>query len=166
MFNDQQNDQTQTNTDIDTVAQEINNQTPPLGLGGNPTNFTPPNDNGGPNTTTLHTAPTANDALVDTSAQNSSQTSAPAINTAGSSSGDLESIKHDALEQLSPLVDKLDQPPEEKYKTIMMLIQASDNPALIKSAYDAANAITDETVKAEALLAVVNEINYLTQQKQ
>ena len=165
MFNDQQNDQTQTNTDIDTVAQEINDQAPSLGLGSNPASVTTqaPTD---PTPPPAMPSAGSNGALMDTSAQNPPQ-AAPAMQTAASSGGgDLESIKHDALEQLSPLVDKLDQPPEEKYKTIMMLIQASDNPALVKSAYDAANAIADEKVKAEALLSVVNEINYLTQQKQ
>lgn len=71
-------------------------------------------------------------------------------------------IKQQALQSLSPLVDKLDQDPVERYKTIMMLIQASDNPQLIPSAYDAANKITDEKARAQALLDVVNEINYFT----
>ena len=58
---------------------------------------------------------------------------------------------------------KLDQTPEEKYKTLMMVIQASDNQALIQEAYQAAQNITDERVRAEALLNIVNEINYFTQ---
>jgi hypothetical protein len=45
----------------------------------------------------------------------------------------------------------------------MMLIQATDNPALVKEAYEAANQITDEKTRAQALLDVVNEINYFTQ---
>ena len=45
----------------------------------------------------------------------------------------------------------------------MMLIQASDNSSLIKDAYAAANEIPDEKVRAQALLDVVNEINYFTQ---
>jgi hypothetical protein len=56
-----------------------------------------------------------------------------------------------------------DQSPEEKFKTTMMLIQASDNAELIQDAYDAANKIQDEKVRARALLDVVNEINYFTQ---
>lgn len=76
---------------------------------------------------------------------------------------ELFDIKQQALQSLAPLVDKLDQTPEEKFKTTMMLIQASDNPALIKEAYDAANAITEEKTRAQALLDVVNEINYFTQ---
>jgi len=79
------------------------------------------------------------------------------------SSNSLMDIKKSALEQLSPLVGKLDQTPEEKFHTTMMMIQASDNQDLVKDAYDAAQKITDEKEKAQALLDVVNEINYFTQ---
>jgi hypothetical protein len=78
--------------------------------------------------------------------------------------GDLLSIKQQVLTDLSPLVGHLDQTPEEKFRTTMMMIQASDNQALIQTAYQAAQAITDEKVKAQALLDIVNEINYFTQQ--
>lgn len=76
---------------------------------------------------------------------------------------DLIGIKQSALEQLTPLVDQLDQTPEEKFRTTMMMIQAADNKALIKTAYEAAQKIVDEKAKAQALLDVVNEINYFTQ---
>jgi hypothetical protein len=75
---------------------------------------------------------------------------------------ELLEIKQQALHSLAPLVDKLDQTPEEKFKTTMMMLQASDNPNLVKEAYAAANEITDEKVRAQALLDVVNEINYFT----
>lgn len=166
MFNDQQNDQAQANTDMDTVAQEIGAPAPTLTLSGAPApppsgapvSSAPPADPATttepaaapepPQITTNHPAPTPQEAhkiIVDSS---------------------LDAIKHDALEQLSPLVNKLDQPPEEKYKTLMMMIQASDNQDLVKDAYQAANAIADEKTKAEALLGIINEINYFTQQKQ
>ena len=77
--------------------------------------------------------------------------------------GDLLDIKQKALQELSPLVDQLEQSPEEKFKTTMMMIQASDDQALLPAAYDAAQAITDEKARAQALLDVVNEINYFTQ---
>jgi hypothetical protein len=77
---------------------------------------------------------------------------------------DLIKIKQQALTNLAPLVDHLDQTPEEKFKITMMLIQASDNADLVAEAYDAANKITDEKDRAQALLDVVNEINYFTQQ--
>jgi hypothetical protein len=77
---------------------------------------------------------------------------------------DLLSIKQEALQQLSPLVSHLEQTPEEKFRTTMMMIQASDNQSLIKDAYESAKKITDEKVRAQALLDIVNEINYFTQQ--
>jgi len=83
-------------------------------------------------------------------------TPAPDTNT-------LLDIKQQALQQLSPLVGHLDQSPEEKFRTTMMMIQASDNQDLVKTAYESAQAITDEKARAQALLDIVNEINYFTQ---
>ncbi len=77
----------------------------------------------------------------------------------------LLSIKQQALQQLSPLISQLDQTPEEKFRTTMMLIQASDDPAMIDQAFAAAQSIPNEKEKARALLDVVNEINYFTHQK-
>lgn len=79
---------------------------------------------------------------------------------------ELLKLKQQALQSLAPLVDQLDQSAEEKFKTTMMLIQASDNPELVQEAYDAANKIQDEKARAHALLDVVNEINYFTQHHQ
>lgn len=77
--------------------------------------------------------------------------------------GPLSDLKQQALQQLSPLVGQLEQTPEEKFRTTMMLIQASDNQDLLQTAYEAANQITDEKAKAQALLDVINEINYFSQ---
>jgi hypothetical protein len=46
------------------------------------------------------------------------------------------------------------------------MIQASDDQSLIKTAYDAAKQIKDDKVRAQALLDIINEINYFTQQNQ
>lgn len=75
-------------------------------------------------------------------------------------------IKQQALQQLKPLVGHLEQTPEEKFRTTMMMIQASDDSSLIGDAYEAAKAISDEKTQAQALLDVVNEINYFTSQNQ
>lgn len=83
-----------------------------------------------------------------------------------SSDNDLMSIKKNALQDLTPLLSQLEQIPEEKFRTTMMLIQASDDQSLVQSAYDAAKDITDEKVRAQALLDIVNEINYFTQEKE
>ena len=82
------------------------------------------------------------------------------------SSQELIDLKQKALGELSPLMSHLDQSPEEKFRTTMMMIQASDDQTLIKPAYEAAKQITDEKTRAQALLDIVNEINYFTQQSE
>ena len=88
-----------------------------------------------------------------------------ATTTAPKTSGtdDLLQIKQEAMNALSPLLDHLDQSPKDKFRTTMMMIQASDNDKLIPVAYEAAKSIEDEKERAQALLDVVNEINYFTQ---
>lgn len=109
----------------------------------------------------------ANPAPTEWSAPAAAEPVAEPTNApADDASSDLLDIKQQALTQLSPLVGHLDQSPEEKFKTTMMMIQASDNQALIPEAYTAAQAITDEKAKAQALLDIVNEINYFTQHQQ
>ncbi len=80
-------------------------------------------------------------------------------------SDDLLDLKQQALGQLTPLVDHLEQSPEEKFRTTMMMIQSTDNQGLIKDAFAAAQEITDDKARAQALLDIINEINYFTQQK-
>lgn len=89
----------------------------------------------------------------------------PATTAQPVNADDLLDIKQNALQQLTPLLGHLDQTPEEKFRTTMMMIQAADNQSLLKTAYEAAQQINDEKVKAQALLDVVNEINYFTQQQ-
>ena len=76
--------------------------------------------------------------------------------------GDLESIKKDALLELRPLVDKLDLAPEEKFDTYLLLLRSTDDKALIAPAHAAAQAITDETRRAQALLDIIKEIDFLS----
>jgi hypothetical protein len=80
-------------------------------------------------------------------------------------SKDLLDIKKEALKELSPLVGQLNLPPEEKFKTLMMMIQASDDQDLVPMAYKTAHEITSENERAQALLDVINEINYFMQNK-
>jgi len=86
----------------------------------------------------------------------------PAVSADPPAGDDLLDLKQQALHSLQPLVSHLDQSPEEKFKTTMMLIQATDNSELVKEAYETANKISDEKTRAQALLDVVNEINYFT----
>jgi hypothetical protein len=104
----------------------------------------------------------AGDTIVDSTASAASSSSLAAAGT--NDANDLIDIKQLALTQLSPLVGHLDQTPEEKFRTTMMMIQASDNQSMIKDAFAAAQNIADEKTRAQALLDVVNEINYFTQQ--
>jgi hypothetical protein len=76
---------------------------------------------------------------------------------------ELMDVKQQALEELSPLVSHLDLPPEQKFDTYMEILRASDDKTLVKPALDAAKAIEDDDKRAQALLDVVNEVNYLTQ---
>jgi hypothetical protein len=86
--------------------------------------------------------------------------SAPTTDT-----GPLASIKQDALVELRPLVDKLNVSPEEKFDTYLLLIRSTDDTDLIAPAHEAAKAITDETRRAEALLDIIKEIDFLSHSK-
>lgn len=83
----------------------------------------------------------------------------PSMPSTGSSN--LESIKKDALSELRPLVDKLNVAPEEKFDTYLLLLRSTDDQALIAPAHEAARAITDEARRAQALLDIIKEIDYL-----
>jgi hypothetical protein len=84
---------------------------------------------------------------------------APAMSA---TSGDLDSIKKDALSELRPLVDKLNVAPEEKFDTYLLLLRSTDDQALIAPAHEAARNIADEARRAQALLDVIKEIDYLS----
>lgn len=79
---------------------------------------------------------------------------------------DLDSIKKDALGELRPLIDKVELPAEEKFDTYLMLIRSTDDESLIAPAHTAAQAISDEKRRAEALLDIIKEIDYLSHGKQ
>lgn len=87
----------------------------------------------------------------------------PPVETGEGTDEELLGVKQQALEQLTPIVDTLELPAEERFDTLMMIIRASDDKKLVKPAYEAANEISDKDKRARALLDVVNEVNYLTQ---
>ena len=86
--------------------------------------------------------------------------SAPAPATAADPA--LDTIKQTALNELRPLVDKLDVSPEEKFDTYLLLLRSTDDKTLIAPAHDAAVAIVDEARRAQALLDIIKEIDYLS----
>ncbi|HMR73174.1 MAG TPA: hypothetical protein PKD68_04165 [Candidatus Saccharibacteria bacterium] len=77
-------------------------------------------------------------------------------------SPELEAIKQDALQQLRPLVDKLNLSPEEKFNTLLLIIRSTDDKTLVAQAHESAKAIEDETKRAEALLDIIKEIDYFS----
>lgn len=93
-------------------------------------------------------------------------TDSPSSADASGDNDDLLDIKQAALKKLEPLVGELEQSPEEKFRTTMMLIQATDDKTKIKDAYAAAQDIKDDKERAQALLDVVNEINYFSQKEE
>lgn len=78
--------------------------------------------------------------------------------------GELDGVKKQAITELRPLVDKLELPPEEKFDTYLLLIRSTDDKTLIAPAHEAAKQISDETRKAQALLDVIKEIDFLSGQ--
>ncbi len=79
-----------------------------------------------------------------------------------SDNSSLDGIKQDAIHELRPLVDKLDLQPEEKFDTYLLLLRSTDDKDLIAPAHEAAKNIPDETKKAQALLDIIKEIDYLS----
>lgn len=74
----------------------------------------------------------------------------------------LDAIKQDALNELRPLVDKLNISAEEKFDTYLLIIRSTDDSSLVAPAFAAARAIADEAGKAQALFEIVKEIDYLS----
>ena len=75
----------------------------------------------------------------------------------------LADMKRQALEHLEPLADHIEGTAEERFRTTMMMIQANDNHTLIDKALSAAKEIQDDKVRAQAMLDIINEINYFNQ---
>jgi hypothetical protein len=80
-----------------------------------------------------------------------------------SATDDLSGIKLEAINELRPLVDKLDVSPEEKFDIYLLLLRSTDDKELIAPAHEAAKLIADESRRAQALLDVIKEIDFLNQ---
>ncbi len=77
-------------------------------------------------------------------------------------SGELDGVKQEAINELRPLVDKLTLPAEEKFDTYLLLIRSTDDKSLIAPAHAAARNIQDEARRAQALLDIIKEIDFLS----
>lgn len=86
----------------------------------------------------------------------------PAFAPAGD---DLNVVKQEALSELRPLVDKLNIPAEEKFDTYLLLLRSTDDKTLIEPAHETAKLIEDESRRAQALLDIIKEIDFLSAPK-
>lgn len=82
--------------------------------------------------------------------------------TAPMANDNLDGIKKDALTELRPLVDKLNLSAEEKFDIYLLLLRSTDDKTLIAPAHATAQNITDESKRAQALLDIIKEIDYLS----
>lgn len=131
----------------------------PAGLSSDANSSTPDSSTDTPSPTPEETSP----------ADTSDNSSTPALDITppdNSDSGELDSVKKSALEQLRPLMEKLELTPDDKFDKYLMMLRASDDPTLIKPAYEAAEGISGDKEKAQAMLDIINEINYITASKQ
>lgn len=87
----------------------------------------------------------------------------PADAPAASGNDDLSSVKSEAINELRPLVDKLNVPAEEKFDTYLLLLRSTDDRSLVEPAHEVAKQITDEARRAQALLDIIKEIDFLSQ---
>lgn len=78
------------------------------------------------------------------------------------STSGLDAIKSQALTELRPLIDHVDLPAEDRFDAYLMLLRSTDDSTLIPSAHTAAQSIGDEKRRAEALLEIIKEIDYLS----
>lgn len=86
----------------------------------------------------------------------------PAFQMDDAPSGDLQDIKKVAISELKPLVEKLNLPADEKFDLYLLLIRSTDDVALIAPAHEAAKSISDDARRAQALLDIIKEIDYLS----
>ena len=84
--------------------------------------------------------------------------------TPSTGNSELDSVKSQAINELRPLVTKLTLPPEEKFDTYLLLIRSTDDQSLIAPAHAAAREISDEARRAQALLDIIKEIDFLSGQ--
>lgn len=100
-------------------------------------------------------APLGGETLVPTNNRGTS-------NTASASDDSLQAIKRDALTELRPLVDKLNLAPADKFDVLLLLIRTTNDSSLLPQAHDVARQIPDESRRAQALLSIIQEVDYFS----
>lgn len=71
--------------------------------------------------------------------------------------GDLEKVKEEMLRDLIPLMDKINIMPEQKYKIYKQMLEKTGDKSVIAKAYEAVKGISDEAMRAEALLYLLEK---------
>jgi len=85
----------------------------------------------------------------------------PAEEEAPAEGVDLDSVRIKALQDIKPLLDKLDLPADEKFDIYIEVLRASNDTTLLPPAYDITPNIEDETRRGMDLLTVIREIDSL-----
>lgn len=85
--------------------------------------------------------------------------SEPAAAPVGTSTttSELSAVKESMIEDLLPIIDKVQVAPEKKFELYKDIIESKHDKSKVPAAYEAAKGITDETKKAEALLYLIDE---------
>ena len=78
-----------------------------------------------------------------------------------SAGGDLAKVRESALQELVPLMDKVDISASEKFDIYTEVIENTKDKSIVEKAFEAARAIEDEKAKAESLLKLVQMIDTL-----
>ncbi|MDO4986968.1 MAG: hypothetical protein Q4E46_01455 [Candidatus Saccharibacteria bacterium] len=84
---------------------------------------------------------------------------APVAPAVAPATNDLGAVKTEALRELVPLIDRVNLPAEQKFGIVTDVIAATGDKSIAGNALAAARGITDENVKAESLLKLVQMID-------
>ncbi len=103
-------------------------------------------------------APAAPESVPVTSAASAAPAETAPVT---SDNGDLAKVRESALQELIPLMDKVDITAAEKFDIYSEVIESTHNKSIIEKAFEAARNIADEKVKAESLLKLVQMIDTL-----
>ncbi|MDL2363489.1 MAG: hypothetical protein QFB86_03875 [Patescibacteria group bacterium] len=71
----------------------------------------------------------------------------------------LEAIRNHALEMLVPLIDTLDDSPEQKFELLMTAARSSGSPALLQKVLETVQHFEQPREKAAAIVDLLNEVN-------
>lgn len=78
-----------------------------------------------------------------------------------SAGGDLAKVRESALQELVPLMDKVNISSQEKFDIYTEVIENTKDKSIVEKAFEAARSIEDEKAKAESLLKLVQMIDTL-----